>query len=78
MYLVEEKGVVVVGAGNSALEVIPARESGMFLPLHECLGIEHLRISAKQWRASRMPNPRLSYAFSELNSRGTNVPGGFA
>jgi kynurenine formamidase len=36
-YLVEEKGVVVVGADNWALEVIPAPESGMFLPLHEYL-----------------------------------------
>src|SRR5262245_30053223 len=34
-YLVEEKGVVVVGADNWALEVIPAPEAGVFLPLHE-------------------------------------------
>jgi kynurenine formamidase len=36
-YLVEEKGVVVVGADNWALEVIPGPEPGMFLPLHEYL-----------------------------------------
>jgi kynurenine formamidase len=36
-YLVEEKGVVVLGADNWALEVIPAPEPGTFLPVHEYL-----------------------------------------
>ena len=37
IYLAEEKGVVVVGSDNWAIEVLPSPQQGSFLPVHDYL-----------------------------------------